>query len=110
MLGMDALGRDTLSRLMAGGRFLVERLAILAGVLTVAGLLLRRRLRKRGGGAWLTGRRLMLGIAAVLALSVLLEFALGVHQRGPARSGSACLGGWCSAQSAFRRFPRGAAC
>jgi len=83
MLGTDALGRDTLSRLMAGGRFLVERLASLAGVLTVAGLLLRRRLRKRDGGAWLTGRRLMLGIVAVLALSVLLEFALVFINGGP---------------------------
>jgi serine/threonine protein kinase/ABC-type dipeptide/oligopeptide/nickel transport system permease subunit len=76
VLGTDAQGRDTLSRLMAGGRFLTMRLCIVALLATAVGLLIRRRARSRGGRSWLTAPRLILAVAVVVSLSVVSELML----------------------------------
>jgi ABC-type dipeptide/oligopeptide/nickel transport system permease subunit len=86
-LGADQLGRDVLSRLMSGGRYLLFRLAIVGLIVVGATVLVRRRLRKRaearGAGPsasrsiWRVTPALVLTLAICLALSVAIETAIG---------------------------------
>jgi serine/threonine-protein kinase len=76
-LGADQLGRDVLSRLMVGGRYLVLRLCIVGVLLTGASLLLRRQVRKRTGKGWPAVSAIVLLVAVGMALSVLIELAFG---------------------------------
>jgi ABC-type antimicrobial peptide transport system permease subunit len=78
MFGTDELGRDVLSRMMAGGRFLFLRLAIVAAIVGGIALAVRWRRQKKTGRSWLTTRRIILLVAGVLAASVVLELIVGL--------------------------------
>jgi peptide/nickel transport system permease protein len=78
MLGTDGEGRDILSRMSAGGRFIVLRAAIIGLLVTAAGLAIRRRARRRGRQPWLTAPRLIMTVAIVLSASMLLELVIGL--------------------------------
>jgi ABC-type dipeptide/oligopeptide/nickel transport system permease subunit/predicted Ser/Thr protein kinase len=84
VLGADQLGRDVLSRMMSGGRFLLFRLSIVGLVLVGATLLVRRQRRKRAdpgrqdaGRLWSVTPGLIVLVTAGMTLSVLIEIALG---------------------------------
>jgi len=87
VLGGDQLGRDVLSRLMSGGRFLLFRLSIVGLVLVGATLLVRRRFRRRAqarqsgeaspGRLWAITPGLVMLVTFGMALSVLVEAGLG---------------------------------
>jgi len=78
MFGTDELGRDLLSRMMAGGRFLFLRLAIVAAIVGGIALAVRWRKVKKTGRSRLTARRIIVLVAGVLAASVLLELVIGL--------------------------------
>jgi ABC-type dipeptide/oligopeptide/nickel transport system permease subunit len=87
-LGGDELGRDVLSRMMSGGRFLLLRLTILGAVLVGLTMLVRRQLNRRArarnpdqpraGRIWAVTPMLVMLVTGVLALSVLSELAIGL--------------------------------
>jgi ABC-type dipeptide/oligopeptide/nickel transport system permease subunit len=87
VLGGDQLGRDVLSRMMSGGRFLVFRLSLVGLILIGATLLVRRRLLKRAqarqpgqaspGRLWSITPGLVMLVTFGMALSVLSEAILG---------------------------------
>jgi ABC-type dipeptide/oligopeptide/nickel transport system permease subunit len=87
-LGGDQLGRDVLSRLMSGGRYLLFRLALVGLIVVGATVLVRRRLRKRaearGAGPLARGPifavtpMLVMLTTICLALSVAVETAIGL--------------------------------
>jgi ABC-type dipeptide/oligopeptide/nickel transport system permease subunit len=87
VLGGDQLGRDVLSRMMSGGRFLLFRLSIVGLILVGATLLVRRRLLRRAqarqpeqassGRLWSITPGLVMLVTFGMALSVLSEAILG---------------------------------
>jgi len=88
ILGGDQLGRDVMSRMMSGGRYLLMRLSIVGLILVGASLLVRRRARKRTqarqpdqpipGRLWAVTPGLVMLVTFGMALSVLIEAALGL--------------------------------
>jgi serine/threonine protein kinase len=70
-LGGDQLGRDVLSRLMSGGRYLLFRLALVGLIVVGATMLVRRRLRRRAEARG-TGPSANRSIFAVTPLLVML--------------------------------------
>ena len=88
VLGGDQLGRDVLSRLMNGGRFLLLRLAIVGLILVGASVLVRHRLRKRArvrqpdqprpGRLWAITPGLVMLVTGGMALAVLSELVIGL--------------------------------
>ena len=84
-LGGDQQGRDVLSRMMSGGRYLLFRLTVVGLILVGASVLVRRRLQRRQAR---TGRAsvgplfqvtptLVLLVTLGMAASVLLELGFG---------------------------------
>jgi len=88
VLGGDQLGRDVLSRLMSGGRFLLLRLAIVGLILVGASVLVRHRLRKRArvrqpdqprpGRLWAITPGLVMLVTGGMALAVLSELVIAL--------------------------------
>jgi ABC-type dipeptide/oligopeptide/nickel transport system permease subunit len=88
VLGGDQQGRDVLSRLMSGGRYLLFRLTIVGLVLAGSSLLVRRRLQRRAaqrepgtarvGRLWAVTPTLVMIVTFGMAISVLSEAGLGL--------------------------------
>lgn len=88
ILGGDQLGRDVMSRMMSGGRYLLVRLSVVGLFLVGASLLVRRRVRRRAqarqpgrpipGRLWAVTPGLVMLVTFGMALSVLIEAALSL--------------------------------
>ncbi|MFN8637217.1 MAG: protein kinase [Chloroflexota bacterium] len=77
ILGGDHLGRDVLSRMMSGGRFMLLRLIVVGALAYGCTLLAQRQLRQRTGRAWLAAPTVVLVTAVAMSVSVLLETVIG---------------------------------
>jgi ABC-type dipeptide/oligopeptide/nickel transport system permease subunit len=77
LFGGDESGRDVLSRLMVGGRFLVFRLAVVGLLAGGVVLLIRRQMRARSGRPWPGIPALVSVVTIAITASVLCETAIG---------------------------------
>ncbi len=86
ILGADDSGRDVLSQMMVGGRFLVLRMVVIGAILTGICRIVRRRMRKRGGRIWPSTRGIVLVVAIGLAVAMLQELVVSFLVGGNVRS------------------------
>jgi ABC-type antimicrobial peptide transport system permease subunit len=85
ILGADDSGRDVLSQMMVGGRFLLLRMFVIGAILTGGCRLLRRRARKRGGRIRPGAHGTILVVAIGIAVSLLSELVIALLSGGNGR-------------------------
>jgi hypothetical protein len=72
--------------MMVGGRFLVLRMLLIGAILVGLCLVVRRRMRQRGGRVWPGAHAIILIVAIGLAVAMLEELVVGLLVGGNIRS------------------------